>query len=108
MVDVFGFRPYGRGPYSALAPFGFAPLAPQPSDESANGNGQGPDVPDIIPVGRKRKLTLWCQNRDCGAPTAGTFYPLCQDCNARLTLGGPRIIIENGRKIVEPIVPGED
>jgi len=101
MVDTFGFRPYGRGAYGMLAPFGFAPQAAQSPDAFSGGNGQGRDLPDVIPA------QFFCQNRDCGSPTGGVVYPLCQQCNDRLKLGGPPIVLENRRIIRKPISPGE-
>jgi hypothetical protein len=32
-------------------------------------------------------VTLFCQNVVCGAPTAGTTYPLCQNCATKLLKG---------------------
>lgn len=101
MVDAFGFRPYGRGSYGARAPFGFALQAPQAPAVPSSGNDQGDDFPDVSPVQYN------CQNVNCGTPTGGVVYPLCQTCNDRLKNGGPPILLENMRVIRKPIVPGK-
>jgi hypothetical protein len=105
MVDTFGFRPFGRGSYGAPAPFGFAPQVPQSPASPPTDDGQGDDFASVIPVAKR--FSLFCQNRDCGERTAGVVYPLCQSCNERLKWGGAPIILENGRIITKPIVPGE-
>jgi hypothetical protein len=99
MVDAYGFRP--RGSYGLLAPFGFAPQAPQSPDVSSGGNGQGYDVSDVVPA------QFRCQNVECGAHTGGVTYPLCQSCNDRLKNGGGPILLENGIKLIKPIRPGK-
>lgn len=102
MVDTFGFRP--GGPYGMRAPFGFGPPGLQGPAASAGGNGQGGDVADVIPVGAPG---LFCQNVNCGARTAGSSYPLCQDCNRRLELGDGPYLLENGKIIRTPVPPSK-
>jgi hypothetical protein len=99
MVDTFGIR--GRGAYGLLAPFGFVPQAPRPSDSYSGGNGEGNDAADVIPAQYR------CQNVECGAPHGGLFHPLCPQCNDRLKNGGPPILLENGQKVIKPIRPGQ-
>jgi hypothetical protein len=105
MVDTFGFRPYGRGSYGPLAPFGFAPQAPQIPDASSGGNGQGRDFPGVTPAAWG---PYYCQNVECGMPNGGVVYPLCPQCNDRLKNGGEPILLENGQLVTKPIVPGGD
>jgi hypothetical protein len=103
MVDTFGFRPRGM-----LAPFGFGLPSPQPPDTLPGGNGRGsippdfPEDPNVIPVGG-RSPRLYCQNRNCGAPTAGIVYPLCEQCNERLKKGDGPYRLEDGSVITIPI-----
>lgn len=93
------------------------PFTPTPCPGDGAGNPNPPNVgatqmpsgqqPVVIAGKARRSVPLFCQNVVCGAPTSGTYYPLCPDCNTRLKNGEPAILLETGQKITVPIEPEE-
>jgi RHS repeat-associated protein len=82
-------------------------LLTSPATQCTSGQASPPITVLAARSSRRRSPTLFCQNVLCGAPNAGVVYPLCWDCNQKLKGGGPPILLENGRIIRTPIVPGE-